>query len=166
MHGTLLVKHSKYYAFQRTAESQARTKDEKKCFVCTVHIDGVATRWSAQRLLPDEVEAEGLFTAEHVYPWMWQEYAELRPQQAAAELLAAHPWPALYDPDRLRRNDVPVAATIYVNDLFVDRDFAEETASAIGRLRTWQTDEYEHNGLRADGERVLGRLIDLVRGRA
>ncbi len=44
--------------------------------------------------------------------------------------------------------------------------FAEETAAAVRGLRAWITDEYEHNGLRADGERVLGRLIDLVRGRA
>ncbi|HEX4896812.1 MAG TPA: hypothetical protein VFV53_00475 [Candidatus Limnocylindrales bacterium] len=44
--------------------------------------------------------------------------------------------------------------------------FAEETAATIRGLRTWATDELEHNGLRADGERVLGRLIDLVRGRA
>jgi hypothetical protein len=28
------------------------------------------------------------------------------------------------------------------------------------------TSEYDHNGLRIDGERILGRLIDLVRGRA
>jgi hypothetical protein len=28
------------------------------------------------------------------------------------------------------------------------------------------TSEYDHNGLRADGARVLGRLIDLARGRA
>jgi hypothetical protein len=28
------------------------------------------------------------------------------------------------------------------------------------------TSEFDHNGIRADGERVLGRLIDLVRGRA
>jgi predicted phosphohydrolase len=97
---------------------------------------------------------------------MWQDYAGLRPQREAAELLAEHDWPALYDADRLSRNDVPVAATIYVNDLYVERDFAEETARAIRGLRTWQTDEFEHNGLRADGERVLGRLIDLVRGRA
>ena len=27
------------------------------------------------RLLPDEIEAEGLFTAEHVFPWMWEDYA-------------------------------------------------------------------------------------------
>lgn len=130
------------------------------------YADGVATRWSAARLLPDEIEADGLFTAEHVFPWMWQDYAGLRGHREVAELLAEHPWPALYDADRLRRNEVPVSATIYVNDLYVERDFAEETAAAIRGLRTWETDEYEHNGLRADGERVLGRLIDLVRGRA
>ena len=130
------------------------------------YADGVATRWSADRLLPAEVAAEAYFTAEHVFPWMWEDYAALRPQRAAAELLAEHPWPALYDGERLRHNEVPVAATIYVNDLYVDRDFAEETAATIRGLRTWETDEFEHNGLRADGERVLGRLIDLVRGRA
>lgn len=130
------------------------------------YADGVATRWSAHRLLPDEVREEGYFTAEHVFPWMWEDYAGLRPQRDAAELLAEHPWPALYDADRLRHNEIPVAATIYVNDLYVERDFAEETATTIRGLRTWETDEFEHNGLRADGERVLGRLIDLARGRA
>ena len=130
------------------------------------YADAVATRWSSARLLPDEVEAEGYFTAEHVFPWMWEDYGGLRPQRGAAELVAEHPWPALYDADRLRRNEVPVAATIYVNDLYVERDFAEETAATIRGLRTWETVEFEHNGLRADGERVLGRLIDLVRGRA
>ena len=84
----------------------------------------------------------------------------------AAGILAEHLWPALYDAEQLRHNEVPVAATIYVNDLYVERDFAEETAASIRGLRTWQTDEFEHNSLRADGERVLGRLIDLVRGRA
>jgi pimeloyl-ACP methyl ester carboxylesterase len=130
------------------------------------YADGVPTRWSAERLLPAEVVDEGYFTAEHVFPWMWEDYGGLRPQRAAAELLADHPWPRLYDADRLGRNEVPVAATIYSNDLYVERDFAIETAAAIRGVRTWETNEFEHNGLRADGERVLGRLIDLVRGRA
>jgi pimeloyl-ACP methyl ester carboxylesterase len=129
------------------------------------YADGVATRWSAARLLPDEVVGEGYFTAEHVFPWMWEDYEALRPHTAAAELLAHHAWPRLYDADQLRRNDVPVAATIYVNDLYVERVFADETASQIRGLRPWITNELEHNGIRADGERVLGRLIDLVRGR-
>ncbi len=130
------------------------------------YADGVPTRWSAARLLPPEVEEDGLLTAEHVFPWMWDGYGGLRGHKAAAELLAAYQWPALYDADRLRRNEVPVAATIYVNDLYVTRDLAEEAAATIRGIRTWQTDEFEHNGLRADGERVLGRLIDLMRGRA
>jgi pimeloyl-ACP methyl ester carboxylesterase len=130
------------------------------------YADGVPTRWSAARLLPDSVEQEGYLTAEHVFPWMFEDYGWLRPHREVAEILAEHPWPKLYDADALRRTSVPVAATIYVNDLYVERDFAEETAALIPGIRVWQTDEYEHNGLRADGERVVGRLIDMLHGAA
>lgn len=129
------------------------------------YADGVPTRWSAERTMPDEVAEERYFTAEHVFRWMWQDFSALHSHRAAAEILAEQSWPRLYDAGQLARNEVPVAATIYVNDLYVERRFAEETAVAIRGLRPWITDEYEHNGLRADGERVLGRLIDLVRGR-
>jgi pimeloyl-ACP methyl ester carboxylesterase len=130
------------------------------------YADGVPTRWSAQRTMPDEIEAERYFTAEHIFPWMWEDFGALHGHREAAHLLAEHPWPKLYDADRLRHNEVPVAATIYVNDLYVERDFALETAATIRGIRTWQTDEYEHSALRADGERVVDRLIDLARGRA
>ena len=50
--------------------------------------------------------------------------------------------------------------------MYVERVFSEETAGAIRGLRPWVTNEYEHDGLRADGDRILGRLIDLARGRA
>ena len=39
--------------------------------------------------------------AEHVFPWMWEDYGGLRPQREAAEILAEHEWPALYDADQL-----------------------------------------------------------------
>jgi pimeloyl-ACP methyl ester carboxylesterase len=130
------------------------------------YADGVATRWSASRLLPDEIEAEGYFTGEHVFPWMFEDYGWLRPHREAAEILAKHQWPRQFDAAQLGVNDVPVAATIYVNDMYVESAFAQETAAAIRGLKPWVTDEYEHNGLRADGERILSRLIDLVRGRA
>ena len=130
------------------------------------YADGVPTRWSAHRLLPDRVIDEDLFTAEHVFPWMFDDYRWLQPHKDAAMLLAEHPWPRLYDAAQLAVNEVPVAATIYVDDLYVERAFAEETAASIRGLRPWITDEYVHNGLRADGARVLDRLIDLARGRA
>jgi len=129
------------------------------------YADGAATRWSSDRLLPDEVVEKRYFTAEHVFPWMWEDFGALHGHREAAHALAEHPWNRLYDPDQLARNEVPVACTIYVNDLYVDRQFAEETAAEVGNVRAWITNEYEHGGIRADGERVLDRLIDLVRGR-
>jgi pimeloyl-ACP methyl ester carboxylesterase len=128
--------------------------------------DGGATRWSAERVLPPEFDAPHLFTGEHVYPWMFEDYGALAPLREAAQLLAEREWPRLYDPDVLERNEVPVAAAIYAEDMYVERGFSEETAAIIRGARAWITNEYQHNGLRVDGERVLGRLIDLARGRA
>ena len=127
---------------------------------------GVPTRWSAERVLPDEFRADPtLLTGEHVFSWMLEDFGSLRPLADAARILADHEWPDLYDPDRLRTNEVPAAAAIYADDLYVERAFSEETAAAIAGLRPWITSEYDHDGLRADGARVLGRLVDLVRGR-
>jgi pimeloyl-ACP methyl ester carboxylesterase len=151
-------------------DAQDGVRFQRNPIYATLHessyADGVRTNWSAERLLPAEIAEHGYFTGEHVFRWMWDDVAALRPHKAAAELLAEHAWPRLYDPEQLSRNEVAVAATIYVNDLYVERRFAEETAATIRGLRPWITNEFEHNGLRADGERVLGRLIDLVRGRA
>jgi pimeloyl-ACP methyl ester carboxylesterase len=126
--------------------------------------DGGITGWSAERMLPPEYEAPELFTGEHVYPWMFEDYGGLAPLREAAALLAEREWPRLYDPDALASNEIPVAAAIYTGDMYVERVFSEETAAQIRGARTWITNEYEHNGLRADGERILGRLIDLARG--
>jgi pimeloyl-ACP methyl ester carboxylesterase len=127
---------------------------------------GYATRWSAERVLPDEFRDDPtLFTGEHVYPWMLEEYGALRPLAAAGQILAEREWPQLYEAERLRANEVPTAAAIYAEDMYVERAYSEETAATIRGLRPWLTNEYEHDGLRADGKRVLGRLLDLARGK-
>jgi pimeloyl-ACP methyl ester carboxylesterase len=142
---------------------------ERNPIYATLHessyADGVVTRWSAARLRPAEADEGIVFTAEQVFRWMWEDYSGLHGHREAAMLLAERLWPPLYDADRLGHNEVPVAATIYANDVYVDRDLALETAAALGNVRVWETNEYEHNGLRADGERVVGRLIDMVKGR-
>jgi pimeloyl-ACP methyl ester carboxylesterase len=131
------------------------------------YADGVATRWSAERVMPPEyADTPELLTGEHVYSWMFEDYGALAPLREAAELLAAHEWPRLYDAERLQANEVPVAAAVYADDPYVERAFSEETAALIRGARAWVTSEYEHNGLRADGDRILGRLIDLARGLA
>jgi pimeloyl-ACP methyl ester carboxylesterase len=131
------------------------------------YADGGATRWAAERVMPDEyAQRPELFTGEHVFQWMFKDYGALAPLREAAEILAAHEWSRLYDAERLARNEVPAAAAIYAEDPYVERALSEETAALTRGLRPWVTNEYDHNGLRADGERILGRLIDLARGRA
>lgn len=130
------------------------------------YADVSATHWSAERMLPAAFEAPELLTGEHVYPWMFEEYGALAPLGDAAQILAEREWPRLYDLDVLGANEVPAAAAIYAEDMYVERAFSEEAASEIRGIKVWITNEYEHNGLRADSERVLGRLLDLARGRA
>ena len=132
---------------------------------------GEASRWSAERmraaypafdLAPDQPV---LFTGEMVYPWMLEDYEVLRPLAACAEILAEKAdWPRLYNLDVLRANTVPVAAAVYLDDMYVESAYSEETAAFIPGVRAWITNEYEHNALRADGERVLGRLLDMLHG--
>ena len=97
---------------------------------------------------------------------MFEEFGALAPLRQAAQILAEHEWPRLYDADVLAANEVPVAAAVYADDPYVPRVFSEQTARRTRGLRAWVTNEYEHNALRADGERILGRLIDMARGRA
>ncbi|MDQ6898692.1 MAG: alpha/beta hydrolase [Candidatus Dormibacteraeota bacterium] len=130
------------------------------------YADGCVTGWSAERLLPAEFDSSELLTGEHVYPWMFEDYSALRPLAAAAERLAQREWPRLYDEEQLGRNQVPAAAAVYSEDMYVERQFSEETARAMPNLRVWLTSEYDHNGLRADGGRILDRLIHLARNPA
>ncbi|ACZ85009.1 alpha/beta fold hydrolase [Streptosporangium roseum] len=134
----------------------------------SIYAQGGATAWSAHRLLPEEFaeEAEPLLpTGEMIYPWMFDEIAALRPFRGAAEILAAaSDWPALYDPVRLAANRVPVAAAVYYDDMYVDEDLSMRTARTVGNVRTWVTNEWEHDGVRVSGGRVLARLMDTVNG--
>jgi hypothetical protein len=131
------------------------------------YADGVVTGWSSERVQPDDFGGDSLLlTGEHLFPWHFEDCADLRPYREVASILADHPWPQLYDADVLSQVDVPCAAAIYADDPFVDRRFSEETADLLPGMRRWLTDEYLHNGLRSDGDRVLDRLIGLARGTA
>ena len=131
------------------------------------YANGATTRWSGDRVIPPELRDDPTFlTGEHIFPWMLEDYGALHPLAEAAQILADHEWPELYDAQRLAENDVPASAVIYAEDPYVEREFSEQTAAAIRGLRPWVTSEFDHDGLRANGERILGRLLDLVQGRA
>jgi pimeloyl-ACP methyl ester carboxylesterase len=134
-----------------------------------IYCQGAASRWAAQRVRDEFPEfaadaPELLFTGEMIYPWMFETHAALRPLSEAAELLAKRDdWPPLYDDAALAACEVPTAAVVYHDDMYVDRIGSLETAEAVRGLRAWVTNEYEHDGL-GHGERVFARLVDMARG--
>jgi hypothetical protein len=117
----------------------------------------------------DGRDGAGLFpwTGEMIYPFLFEQDPALVPLADAAHALAAiDDWEPLYDPAALAANTVPVAATVYLDDMYVDAGFALETAAAVRGLRTWVTNEYQHSGLRDDGGTIFDRLLSMARGTA
>lgn len=105
-----------------------------------------------------------LFTGEMAFPWMFDEIRLLRPfAPAVHELAARAEWSPLYDLDRLAVGEVPVAAVVYHDDMFVDSGLQLDTLSRVGSSQAWVTNEYEHDGI--GDPRVFTRLQELVRDR-
>lgn len=132
----------------------------------SIYCQGDASNWSAQRVRSEltafnyQKGQPFYFTGEMVFPWMFEQYTNLKPLQHAAELLATKSdWPVLYNAKQLANNTVPVSCAVYADDMFVEMDFSRETLALLGSASAWITNEYEHNGLRADGERILDKLI-------
>ncbi|XP_027162054.1 uncharacterized protein LOC113762696 [Coffea eugenioides] len=143
----------------------------------SIYCQGAASRWAAHRTRFeheskfDAIKAakEGrpvLFTGEMIFPWMFDEIHALSHFKDAAEILAEKEnWPPLYDTDALKNNQVPVAASVYYEDVYVNFKLAMETASQIAGIRLWITNEYMHSGLRDGGGVVLDHLFGLLNGK-
>ncbi|GAA3753678.1 alpha/beta fold hydrolase [Microbacterium kribbense] len=128
------------------------------------YADGVATNWSADRMLPDDFAADvTLLTGEHVRREWIDTVPGLRPWRDVVLALAGFEWPKLYDAAALQASDVRGAAAVYVNDLYVPLEFSLDTAALLPGVTPWITSEHEHSGLR-EGD-VLPHLFDLAHGR-
>lgn len=130
------------------------------------HGSNGATRWAADREAErhpdfDVAQRPLLFTGEMIYRWMFEEISELMPFKAAADILAEREQHApLYDLDRLASNEVPVAAAVYFDDMYVDSYLQLETAEKVGNTRAWVTNEFEHDGIGQPG--VFARLREMI----
>ena len=127
-----------------------------------------ATNWAAERVScelagfhPDASpdDEEFYLTGEHIFPFQFDEDPALRPfKQVAHELAEKDDWSNLYAG---LRGDYDAYAAVYTDDIFVPRELSLQTASAIG-AQVFETDAYQHDGLRRHGAAVLGRLLDMA----
>jgi len=128
-----------------------------------------STDWSAYRILDEYPEFntendELFFTGEMLYPWMLDSYKALKPFKGAANILAKkNDWPMLYSEENLRENQVSVAAAVYTNDMYVDREYSMKLAGIIPNMSIWETETLEHNALRSNGKLVLDSLFSRIK---
>ncbi|KAG0484721.1 hypothetical protein HPP92_008612 [Vanilla planifolia] len=143
----------------------------------SIYCQGAPSQWSAHKIRDeyenvfDPVRAAKenrpvFFTGEMVFPWMFDDFHALRPYKEAAHMLAQkEDWPSLYDAKVLNNNQVPVAAAVYFEDMYVNFHIAMETASEIAGIRLWVTNEFMHSGLRDNGSQVFDQLMGMLQGK-
>ena len=135
-----------------------------------IYAQGSATAWACDTVQKRDYPHYGNFDdfrfyGEMIFPWLFDEISELREMKEAANILAAfEDWPKVYDKEVLSRNTVPIACAVYSNDMFVNARFSKETIDFVPKMKGWYTSRYEHCGMRAGGEEMFARLIDLARG--
>ena len=134
------------------------------------YTQGAASRWSAERVrgeFPDTNWAPGKppsFTGEMIYPWMFDDYPDLRPLRDVAGILAqdeqlagavrpgaACPQHGAVGRGDLRRGHVRAARAVGAN-----------RRRHCKGMKGWLTNEFEHSGLRTS-DRVFERLLGMVR---
>ncbi|MCK6265061.1 alpha/beta hydrolase [Vibrio sp. ZSDE26] len=135
----------------------------------SIYCQGFASSWSAHRVreqYPQFNYKAGeafCFTGEMVYPWMFEQLETLKPLREAANLLAnKQDWGDLYCAETLSKNSVPLVCAVYADDMYVELDYTRETLTNIPMSKAWITNEYEHNGIGVDGERILDRLVTMA----
>ncbi|MFA0310214.1 alpha/beta hydrolase [Vibrio splendidus] len=135
----------------------------------SIYCQGAASNWSAHRVREQyphfnyQSGSEFWFTGEMVYPWMFDQLETLKPLREAANMLAEKSdWGTLYNAEQLSKNAVPMACAVYADDMYVELDYSRETLANIPNSKAWITNEYEHNGLRVDGERIVDKLMTMV----
>ena len=96
-----------------------------------------------------------------IYPFMFDVYPELKKLKAVGEALAQESWGKLYDVEQLGKNEVPVYAASYLDDMYVDFELSRETAGKIKGSKVYATNVMYHNAVSAKAEEVLKAVFEL-----
>lgn len=102
-------------------------------------------------------------TGEMCFDWYTTLDPALQPMAEATEILAHYAdWGPLYDLDQLAKNSVPVAALVYTDDVFVERNLSLTSAQQINNLQVWESDAWHHDGIGEAGAEIFRNLHDMI----
>lgn len=171
-----------------SADRLRYSPEHKHLFAISEHIHHL----NDQKWLDDNEKEPIYFTGEMFFKSSFDDYVELKPFKKLAYKIHHHDnWGRVYDPPALRRiydslesyvakqailppnsplkvdkkdvKIIKVVAAQYYNDLYVDLGVSNHTIeNYFGKIRTWVTSKYFHNGLRADAKTVMENLFMLL----
>lgn len=97
-----------------------------------------------------------------IYPFFFETSLELQKLRPAAEIIAKYSeWPELYDEWQLARNEVPLYAATFVDDMYVDFGLAQEAVKKIKNCKQFITSAMYHDAVRTKTDEVMKHLFAL-----
>ncbi|MFT4147393.1 MAG: alpha/beta fold hydrolase [Micrococcaceae bacterium] len=111
--------------------------------------------------------AENVQLVGEIYqPWLYRQDSALKPLKDTfyqlENLSRNYEWSPLYNRKKLANNQVPLACIVYEHDVFVDKELSLATLEKVHSAKVWVSDEYQHDGLRVDGEKIFKRLLEMT----
>lgn len=97
-----------------------------------------------------------------IFSHMFEDYAELRKVQDVANIVASDTeWSPLFDEEQLAKNEVPVYAASYIEDMYVHTDLAMQTANKIKGCKVFTTNVMFHDAIRSRMDEVVKQAFAL-----
>jgi hypothetical protein len=144
----------------------------------STYCQGESSNWSAERVGRTLREFQWLsgspqsassvremplyFSGEMIYPFLFDLFPELEKLSNVAEILAKYSgWPELYDEWQLARNEVPLYAATFIDDMYVDFGLAQETAKLVKNCKQYITNGMYHDAIRSKTEEIMKELFAL-----
>lgn len=144
----------------------------------SVYCQGESSNWAAERVgktlkefqwvmetplkATNSRESPLYFSGEMIFPFMFETYPELEKLRDVAEILARYTdWPTLYDEEQLARNEVPVYAASFVNDMYVDFGLVQEVVVKIKSCKQFITNTMYHDAVRSQSKSLMEELFKL-----
>jgi hypothetical protein len=102
------------------------------------------------------------FSGEMIFPFHFDIFPELEKLAPVADILAKYSgWGDLYDEWQLLRNEIPLYAATFVDDMYVDFELAQETVKLVKNCKQYITNGMYHDAIRSKTKDVMKELFAL-----
>jgi len=143
-----------------------------------VYCQGIASNWSAERVGRGLTQFQWLagspqsasnvrdaplyFSGEMIFPFLFDIFPELEKLAQVADIISSFSgWSDLYDEWQLARNEVPLYAASFVDDMYVDFRLAQDTVKLVKNCKQFITNSMYHDAIRSKTDQVLKELLEL-----